>query len=131
MTKKAPQKDYHIPWESFATMQGHQIPSIQNSHLLPTISANQRTLPATFISTICDCPWENLYKRSMNAFAFEQLKTKEKMQVHSKKNEPCVCLRSCSHLGVFACVYCRTHCVLFERSSAFVAKAEVCSKRMQ
>ena len=60
-----------------------------------------------WIYHICDCPCESLYKCSTNAFAFEQLKTKEKAQVHSKRTNP-----------VFACV--RVHTLV--RSPAFTAE---------
>ena len=96
----------------------------------PVGPAGNQGTPGNFFY-ICDCPCENLYKRSTNAFAVHAIKNKRKNAGAFEKNKPCVRLRSCSHLGAFTCVYCRTHCVLFERSSAFVSNAEVCSKRMQ
>ena len=78
--------------------------------------------------TKCDCPWENLYKCSTNAFAFEQLKT-SKNAGSFEKNEPSIRLHSCSHLGAFACVYCQSvllqKCVWNERSEWVM-----CSKLM-
>ena len=50
---------------------------------------------------ICDCPCENLYKCSTNAFAFEQLKTKEKNTCVFKKNEPCVRVHTLVHSPAF------------------------------
>ena len=72
----------------------------------PVGPAGNQGTPGNFFY-ICDCPCENLYKRSTNAFEFMQLKTKEKMQVRSKRTNP-----------AFACV--RVHILV--HSPAFTAE---------
>ena len=113
----------------------HESVVVRNARWIDIVKrSNERTKCVFFVFSLmflsfqrgkCDCPCENLYKRSTNVFAFEQLKTKEKTPVCSKRMNP-----------AFACI--RVHTLDLVRSPAFTAEgtaffstAVVCSFRTQ